>query len=82
MFSSVKSAVCNACTKSYVGIQACAAGIKSRALSERGEVNVVAIVVLIGVAVVLALLFREAISGILETLFKSISGNASKAVTP
>jgi hypothetical protein len=48
---------------------------------ERGEVNVVAIVVLIGVAVILALIFRDAIVSLLETLFASITSNAQNAVT-
>ena len=48
---------------------------------ERGEVNVVAIVVLIGIAILLALIFKEQISNLLETLFRAISDNAEKAVT-
>lgn len=48
---------------------------------ENGEVNVVAIVVLIGVAVLLAILFRDAISTLLEGLLETISGQANDAVT-
>ncbi len=47
---------------------------------ERGEVNIVAIVVLIGIALVLALLFKEFILGLLKDLFETISGNAKDAV--
>lgn len=47
---------------------------------EKGEVNVVAIVVLIGIAIVLALLFKEQITGILESLLETIKGNAEDAV--
>ena len=37
---------------------------------EKGEVNIVAIVVLIGIAVLLALIFKEQIENLLETLFQ------------
>lgn len=47
---------------------------------EKGEVNIVAIVVLIGIAVLLALFFQEQIEGLLESLFKTISTNATDAV--
>lgn len=49
---------------------------------ERGEVNIVAIVVLIGIAVILALIFKEQIIKLLETLFASITKSATEAVTP
>lgn len=48
---------------------------------EDGEVNIVAIVVLIGIALVLAILFRKQIQELLEKLFKSINANADKAVS-
>ncbi len=48
---------------------------------ERGEVNVVAIVVLIGVAVLLAILFKEQVSKLITELFSKISGTAGGAVT-
>lgn len=47
---------------------------------EQGDVNIVSIVVLIGIAVLLAILFREQIEKLLETLFSTISGNASDAI--
>ena len=47
---------------------------------ENGDVNVVSIVVLIGIAVVLAVIFRGLISNLLNTLFKSIEENAKNAV--
>ncbi len=47
---------------------------------EKGEVNIVAIVVLIGIAVLLALTFKTQIEGLLETLFGTISENANNAV--
>lgn len=49
---------------------------------EKGEVNIVAIVVLIGIAVLLALIFKEQIEGLLKTLFDTISGTATDAITP
>lgn len=47
---------------------------------EGGDVNIVSIVVLIGIAVVLAGLFRKQISGLLNNLFISIEGNAQNAI--
>ena len=47
---------------------------------EKGEVNIVAIVVLIGIAVLLALIFKDQIEGLLETLFGTITENANDAV--
>ncbi len=59
-------------------------GLKAKAQQffrkENGEVNVVAIVVLIGVAVVLALIFKEQISKLLKELISAISGKAKQAV--
>ena len=48
---------------------------------EKGEVNIVAIVVLIGIAVLLALFFKEQIEGLLETLFGTIKDSATSAIT-
>lgn len=47
---------------------------------ESGEVNIVAIVVLIGIAVLLALVFKEQIENLLGQLFGTISENATNAV--
>lgn len=47
---------------------------------EKGEVNVVAIVVLIAVAVVLALFFKDRIAEILGDLLDSIGGKAATAI--
>lgn len=49
---------------------------------EKGEVNIVAIVVIIGIAVLLALIFKEQISNLLDTLFGTINQSATNAVTP
>ena len=48
---------------------------------EDGDVNVVSIVVLIGVAVLLAIIFRGAISNLLKSLFNTIEQNANNAIT-
>ena len=49
---------------------------------ETGEVNIVAIVVLIGIAVILALVFKDQIMALLESLFGTITESATSAVTP
>lgn len=48
---------------------------------EKGEVNIVAIVVLIGIAVLLALFFKGEIEGLLRELFKTIGDSATSAIT-
>lgn len=47
---------------------------------ERGAVDIVAIVVMIGIAVLLAVLFRTQITNLLNTLFETITGKAQEAV--
>ncbi len=47
---------------------------------ERGDVNVVAIVVLIGVAVLLAILFKDQIGALLASLLRTINENAEGVV--
>ena len=54
--------------------------VKGALSDERGEINIVAIVVLIGIAVLLALIFKEQIQNLLETLFGTITENANNAV--
>ena len=54
--------------------------IKNFFTDEKGAVDIVAIVVLMGIAVLLALLFQEQIEGLLKNLFAAISGNATNAV--
>lgn len=48
---------------------------------ERGAVDIVAIVVMIGIAVLLAVLFRNQITSLLNSLFSTIQGTATSAVT-
>lgn len=47
---------------------------------ERGDVNIVSIVVLIGIAVLLAIIFKERIEGLVKSLFDTISTNADNLV--
>lgn len=47
---------------------------------ERGDVNIVSIVVLIGIAVMLAIVFKDAIADLLDSLLETITGNAKDAV--
>ncbi len=55
--------------------------LKELFTDERGEVNIVAIVVLIGIAVLLALVFKKQIEGLLDSLFSEIGKNAKNAIT-
>lgn len=56
------------------------AKIRNFFTNERGDVNVVAIVVLIAVAVVLALFFKEEIASLLQTLIQGIKTKAGTAL--
>lgn len=47
---------------------------------ERGDVNIVSIVVLIGIAVLLAIVFKNAIGKLLTSLLETITRNAGGAV--
>lgn len=47
---------------------------------ERGEVNVVAIVVLIAVAVVLALLLKDRLAELIKTMMTNITSKAGEAL--
>lgn len=48
--------------------------------NEDGDVNIVSIVVLIGVAVLLAIVFKDSIGKLLKNLLKTIESNASGVV--
>ena len=50
-------------------------------IDERGDVNVVSIVVLIAVAVVLALAFKDRIAKLLKTLFGNIDKTTKEATS-
>lgn len=47
---------------------------------ERGAVDIVAIVILIAVAVVLALVFKDGITEVVKNMIENISNKANKAL--
>lgn len=49
--------------------------------NEEGDVNVVSIVVLIGIAVLLAVYFKDEIAKLLKSLFTTITGSSTAAIT-
>ena len=49
---------------------------------ENGDVNIVSIVVLIGIAVLLAILFRKAITNLLNNMFNKINNSTNEALGP
>ena len=55
-------------------------GLYKLCREEDGEVNVIATVLLIGVAVALVLVFKEQITSLLETLMKTITKKAKTVV--
>lgn len=63
----------------YCGIKASLA-MRKLFTDERGEVNVVAIVVLIAVAVVLALLLKDRLAELIKSMMTSITSKAGEAL--
>ena len=63
----------------YLGVLA-KSKLDSFIREERGDVNIVSIVVLIGIAVVLAIVFKDAIGGLINTLLQQITNNANNAI--
>lgn len=49
---------------------------------ENGAVDIVAIVVLMGIVVLVALVFKKQLSGLVTDLFKTITGTANDAIKP
>ena len=47
---------------------------------EKGEVNIVAIVVLIGIAVILAIIFKDAIKSLIQSMLNTIGNKANNAI--
>ena len=54
--------------------------VKEAFLDETGAVDIVAIVVMIGIAVIIAVVFKEQIKTLIENLFKTIGKTADDAV--
>ena len=48
---------------------------------EEGDVNIVSMVVLIGIAVLLAAVFKDQITDLLNTLFNTIQNTATNTIT-
>lgn len=48
---------------------------------EKGAVDIVAIVVLIGIAVLLAIIFKDSITKLLKNMLSTIEGNATSAIS-
>ncbi len=55
-------------------------GVKNFKENEKGAVNVVEIVVIIGIVVLLALIFKDKIRELLDSLFSTITDSATDAV--
>lgn len=56
-------------------------GLKSFHKEECGAVDIVAIVVMIGIAVLLAVVFKNQISSLLTTLFDTITTTSQNAIS-
>lgn len=54
--------------------------IKNFLSEEKGAVDIVAIVVIIGVAVLLAIVFKDQLGKLIKSLFDTISGNSTDVV--
>lgn len=66
----------------HLSVMASMAKMKAREIfcDETGAVDLITIVVLIGVAVLLAIVFKDAIGGLIESLLGTIETNATAAV--
>lgn len=68
----------------FATFKLCAMVAKAKAQAffskENGEVNIVAIVLLIGIAVLLAIVFRGYIENLLKMLFGQINNSAKEAI--
>ena len=47
---------------------------------EEGDVNIVSMVVLIGIAVLLAVVFRKQVANLINGMFNTIQNNANSAI--
>ena len=55
--------------------------VKKFFTNEDGDTNIVSMVVLIGIAVLLAIVFKDAIAELIQDLLDAITGNATDAAT-
>ena len=67
----------NFCINAYTKVKSMLHAFRTE---EVGAVDIVAIVVMIGIAVLLAVLFRTQITNLLNNLFDTINTNATDAV--
>ena len=67
-------------TKLYIKALAAKFALTQRLKNEKGEVNIVAIVILIGIAVLLALFFKDKIKDLLNNLFNGINQTANNVI--
>ena len=69
----------------FTSLKLCASAMGTKIRSffskENGEVNIVAIVVLCGIAVILAIVFKKEIDKLIKTLFGTIQDKATDAVS-
>ena len=68
----------NALTMVYLYIES---RVKAFLDEEHGAVDIVAVVVLIGIAVALAVIFRHQIEDLLNSLLEQITGKANQAIS-
>ena len=66
--------------KLYIKVVTAKLLLAEKLKEQSGEVNIVAIVVLIGIAVLLAIFFRGQIENLLNTLFGTINNSATNAI--
>lgn len=67
--------------KLYIKVLTAKLLLAEKLKEESGEVNIVAIVVLIGIAVLLAIFFRGQIQNLLNSLFGTINNSATNAIS-
>lgn len=66
--------------KLYVKAQITVMKLRERLMKENGDVNVVSIVVLIGVAIVLAVFFKNQAKDLIGKLFTTLNSKADSAI--
>ncbi len=69
-------------TKAYIKLLTAKMALADKLKEEAGEVNIVAMVILIGIAVLLALIFRDSIERLVTSLLNNIESSAQQAVSP
>jgi len=65
----------------YVWASVKAAAMKDALKEEKGAVDLVVIIILIAIGIMLALIFRDRIKGVIDTLFTSIDSGVTQATS-